>query len=94
MGTKTAVALRDIQKDEEITIDYSMSDADPIEGNTLHRSHKDCRKEIKTIYTFLQRSSKHIAIRIPLFPTPVFAELHPDESDRPRRGRKPSTRRP
>ena len=52
MGTKTAVALRDIQKDEEITIDYSMSDADPYwKGIHCHCGAKDCRKEIKTIYT-------------------------------------------
>lgn len=52
MGTKTAVALRKIRKDEEITIDYSMSDADPYwKGIRCHCGAKDCRKEIRTIYT-------------------------------------------
>lgn len=52
MGTKTVVALRDIRKDEEITIDYSMSDADPYwKGIHCTCGTKNCRKEIRAIYT-------------------------------------------
>lgn len=52
MGTKTVVALRNINKDDEITIDYSMSDADPYwEGIHCHCGTKNCRKEIRTICT-------------------------------------------
>lgn len=52
MGTKTVVALRNINKDDEITIDYSMSDADPYwEGIHCSCGTKNCRKEIRTIYT-------------------------------------------
>jgi len=50
-GTKTVVALRDIRKDEEITIDYSMSDADPFwEGIHCTCGEKNCRKDIRAIY--------------------------------------------
>ena len=51
-GTKTVVALRDIHADEEIAIDYSMSDVDLYwEGIHCHCVAKNCRKEIRTIYT-------------------------------------------
>ena len=50
-GTKTLVALRTIKKDEEITIDYSMTDADPHWGITCHCGTKKCRKSIRAIYT-------------------------------------------
>lgn len=51
MGTKTVVALRDIPKDREITIDYSMSDADPFwRGIRCHCGAKNCRKVIRAIY--------------------------------------------
>lgn len=50
-GTKTVVALRDIPKDEEITIDYSMSDADPYwRGIRCHCGSANCRKVIRAIY--------------------------------------------
>lgn len=52
MGTKTAVAMKDIAKDEEITIDYSMSDADPFwPGVSCRCGSKSCRKRIRAIYT-------------------------------------------
>lgn len=52
MGTKTVVALENVRKDEEITIDYSMSDADPHwEGIHCTCGTRNCRKEIRAIYT-------------------------------------------
>lgn len=51
MGTKTVVALRNIPNGEEITIDYSMSDADPFwRGIRCHCGAKNCRKIIRAIY--------------------------------------------
>lgn len=51
-GTKTAIALRNINVGEEITIDYSMSDAD-LHWKGIHCTcgSKNCRKEIRAIYT-------------------------------------------
>ncbi len=52
MGAKTVVALMDIPKGSEITIDYSMSDADPYwRGIRCHCGSKNCRKVVRAIYT-------------------------------------------
>lgn len=52
MGTKTLVALKNIKKDTEVTIDYSMSDADPYwEGIRCNCGARYCRKKIGAIYT-------------------------------------------
>lgn len=50
-GTKTVVALEKIPKNTEITIDYSMTDADPHWSIQCHCKSKTCRKEIRAIYT-------------------------------------------
>jgi len=50
-GTKTLVALRDIKEDQEISIDYSMTDADPHWGLRCQCRSKKCRKHIQAIYT-------------------------------------------
>lgn len=51
MGTKTLVALRDIKSGEELTIDYSMTDADPYWSIECECGEKNCRKVIRAIYT-------------------------------------------
>lgn len=51
IGKKTLLAIRDIKKDEEITIDYSMTDADPIWFMNCGCKTKTCRKEIRSIHT-------------------------------------------
>jgi hypothetical protein len=50
-GIKTVVAMRDIAKDEEIAIDYSMTDADQHWSIACDCGSKDCRKIIRAIYT-------------------------------------------
>lgn len=50
-GTKTVVALEDIKSGSEINIDYSMTDADPYWHIKCHCGAKNCRKEIRAIYT-------------------------------------------
>ena len=49
-GKKTLVALCDIKKDAEITIDYSMTDADPYWSFSCACGAKACRKEVRAIY--------------------------------------------
>lgn len=51
IGTKTVLALRDIRRDEEITIDYSMTDADPFWEMECKCGSKKCRKIIGSIQT-------------------------------------------
>lgn len=50
-GSKTLVAIRAIKENEEITIDYSMTDADPFWGIQCHCGESNCRKVIQAIYT-------------------------------------------
>lgn len=51
MGTKTLVALKDIQPDEEITIDYSMTDADPHWSINCTCGTRNCRNVIGAVYS-------------------------------------------
>lgn len=53
-GIKTVVALEEIKAGEEVTIDYSMTDADPYWNITCHCGTKTCRKDIRAIYTVPQ----------------------------------------
>lgn len=50
IGTKTVIALRNIKPNEEITIDYSMTDADELwELFPCQCNMKNCRKHIRSI---------------------------------------------
>ncbi len=51
VGRKTLVAMRNIKKGEEITIDYSMTDADPIWFMDCDCKSKVCRKKITSIHS-------------------------------------------
>ncbi len=45
------IALDDIKEGDEITIDYSMNDADPLWSIECNCGQKKCRHEIRAIYT-------------------------------------------
>lgn len=49
IGTKTVIAIRPIKKDEELTIDYSMTDADEFWTMTCSCGSSRCRKIIRSI---------------------------------------------
>ena len=49
VGKKTLIALKKIKQDEEITIDYSMTDADPLWEMNCSCGSVNCRKVIKSI---------------------------------------------
>lgn len=49
VGRKTVIAIRPIRKNEEITIDYSMTDADPFWSMQCSCGAKQCRKTIASI---------------------------------------------
>ncbi|HWO07223.1 MAG TPA: SET domain-containing protein-lysine N-methyltransferase [Candidatus Paceibacterota bacterium] len=51
IGTKTLVAIKNIAKDEEITIDYSMTDADPYWSIECTCGAENCRKIIQAVYS-------------------------------------------
>ena len=48
-GMKSLIALRDIPQDEEITFDYSMTDADPLWEMPCTCGMKQCRRTIRSI---------------------------------------------
>jgi len=64
-GTKTLIALEDIKCGTEITIDYSMTDADPFWHITCSCGADGCRKEIRAIYAVptevFKRHFKYVA---------------------------------
>lgn len=49
VGTKMVVAMKDIPQGKEITIDYSMTDADPYWNMDCDCKTKTCRKKIASI---------------------------------------------
>lgn len=48
-GTKTLVAIKSIGRGDEVTIDYSMTDADPLWEMNCSCGSNSCRKVIKAI---------------------------------------------
>lgn len=50
-GKKTLIALENINEGDEITIDYSMTDADPHWSLDCSCGAQSCRKSIRAIYT-------------------------------------------
>ncbi len=48
-GKKEVVAMRNIKKDEEITIDYSITEDDPYWKMKCRCGNKNCRKIIRSI---------------------------------------------
>jgi SET domain-containing protein len=51
LNGRTLMSLRDIDSQEEVTIDYSMTDADPYWEMSCSCNDKNCRKKIRSIYT-------------------------------------------
>lgn len=50
-GTKSLVAMRSIRKGEEVTMDYSMTDADPLWEMRCICGEEECRKIIRSIHS-------------------------------------------
>lgn len=51
IGTKTVIALRPIRANEELLLDYSMTDGDPLWSMECNCGAKNCRKIISCIQT-------------------------------------------
>lgn len=79
VGTKTLIARRDIEKDEEITIDYSMTDSD--ENWTLEYrcrcKSKNCRKIIKSIQSLPVSTVRTHMPLIPKYFINLYRRSHP-----------------
>lgn len=76
-GTKTLVAIRNIKRNEELTIDYSLTDADPHWLVKCHCGSKQCRKNIRAIYALPESVFKK---RLPFIPKAfqrLYFRIHP-----------------
>jgi SET domain-containing protein len=65
-GTKTVVAMRDIKKNEELTLDYAITEVDPAWYIICTCGNKSCRKKITAIQTL---SKARFLKYIPNIPT-------------------------
>ena len=76
VGTKTVIALRQIAKDSEITIDYSMTDSDPYWSMDCHCGAKTCRGYIRPIYTVSPEVFQHHMPYITKYFQKVYHKAH------------------
>lgn len=82
IGTKTLVAMRDIKTEEEVTIDYSMTDADPLWEMQCFCNAKQCRKTIQSIqFVPIPVFKKHMPL-IPRYFQRVYFRNHIQSSIR------------
>ncbi len=83
-SAKTLVALRQIEMGEEITMDYSMSDADPLWSISCNCGSKNCRKLISSIHTIDPQVFKN---HFPFISKPfqrIFIQKYISENDNER----------
>jgi len=66
-GKVTVVAMRNIKKDEEITIDYSITEEDPYWKMKCKCGEKNCRKIIRSIQFLPEKIFKKYKSFIPIF---------------------------
>ncbi len=66
-GKVTIVALKNINKDEEITIDYSITEIDKLWHMKCSCGEKNCRKEIKSIQNLPKRIIEKYSPYIPTY---------------------------
>lgn len=65
VGKKTVIAIRPIKKDEEIFMDYSMTDGDPLWSMRCICGTKTCRKTISSIQSVPASTFKRHMPHIP-----------------------------
>lgn len=62
VGTKTVIAIKNIPKDGEIFMDYSLTDADPLWSMKCSCGAKTCRGTISSIQSIpIQSFKKHLS---------------------------------
>ncbi|HAE36862.1 MAG: Nuclear protein SET [Candidatus Nomurabacteria bacterium GW2011_GWF2_35_66] len=75
-GQVTLVAIRDIKKDEEITLDYSLNEADIFWNMKCNCGEKNCRKIIKSIQFISKEKYKKYKKYIPQYFKNVFLNFN------------------
>ena len=66
-GKVTVVAMKDIKKDEQITIDYSITEDDPYWNMKCNCEQKNCRKTIRSVRFLSPKLFTKYERYIPLF---------------------------
>jgi SET domain-containing protein len=66
-GLRTMVAMKTIQKDEEITLDYSTTEEDPYWRMQCHCHHENCRETIRAIQFLPEKLFKKYRAYLPQF---------------------------
>ena len=71
-GPVTVVAMRDIARGEEVTIDYSVTEADPHWSMECHCGMPDCRRTIGSVHTLARDLFERYAPFMPPFLRSVY----------------------
>ncbi len=66
-GTKSLIAIKNIQQDEEVSIDYSMTDSDQLWEMKCECGTTECRGTIRSIHTVPTKVFKHHMPHIPRY---------------------------
>lgn len=75
-GKVTIVALRDIKKDEEITIDYSTTECDDLWEMKCNCGEKNCRKVIRSVQHLPVKQFKKYLPYIPTYFKNLYFKEH------------------
>lgn len=78
-GKRLLVALKHIRKDEEITMDYSLTDADLHWKIRCHCGAKHCRRYVLPIQKLSLRMFKKYMPNIPRYFQRVYFRAHPQD---------------
>jgi hypothetical protein len=73
-GKVNVVALRNIKKDEEITMDYSITEIDKLWYMNCRCGSKNCRKKIRSIQFLPEKFYNRYTPYIPTYFTKVYEE--------------------
>jgi uncharacterized protein len=78
VGTRTIVAKRDVMEGEELTVDYSMTDEDPLWYMLCRCGHRACRKVIRSIQSIPEDVFFEHFPLIPMYFQEVYKRSHPN----------------
>ncbi len=78
VGTRTIVARRDLLVGEEVTIDYSMTDEDPLWVMPCRCGDKNCRQEIRAIQFISEETFLNHYPLIPIYFQKIYKQAHPN----------------
>lgn len=75
-GKVTLIAINDIKKEEEITLDYSLNESDIFWSMRCNCGNKNCRKVIKSIQFLPKETFKKYKKYIPSYFQAIFSKFN------------------